>query len=106
LCEQYAAKKNLRGPAFIIQRAEFSVKPFYLIFLLSISSKFPCSLPISLLCPDTMMSSAVGCIGVTGYSATQLLREMAKVKYDAAKILEIIAVNKWLVAGKKIRENT
>jgi hypothetical protein len=53
-----------------------------------------------------MMSSAIGCIGVTGYSATQLLREMAKVKYDAAKIVEIIKDNKWLVAGKMIRENT
>jgi len=46
---------------------------------------------------------AVGCVGVTGYSASQLLREVAKVNFSASGIAELVQADKgkfgWLLAG-------
>lgn len=46
---------------------------------------------------------AVGCIGASGYSAAQLYREIAKVKFDANQIADLIKGDSskfaWLVAG-------
>jgi len=57
--------------------------------------------------PPIMLMSiipyAAGCIGVSGFSAAQLYREVSKVKFDANRIVDLLKSDSskfaWLVAG-------